>query len=193
MTATLELPIRRRTPLPTAGVVAAGATLLVVRPLLAGDGHPTATLVCIFVALLVVGASWPLPSRGDAIGDPVPVAPLFALALGASAFGLGRVLGGGHPPAPFSTHVVALNTLAAVAEEAFFRRLAFALVRAEGAALAVVGSALLFAVVHVTVYGWWVFPIDMAAGLILGWQRLATRRWWVPALTHVIANVLVVL
>ena len=50
-----------------------------------------------------------------------------------------------------------LNTLAAVAEEAFFRRLVYgALLRAAGAAWAVTGSAVLFAVVHVTIYGTWV-------------------------------------
>jgi hypothetical protein len=46
--------------------------------------------------------------------------------------------------------------------------------------------------VHVTVYGAWVLPIDVAAGLLFGWQRWATNSWSVPAATHVLANVLVV-
>jgi membrane protease YdiL (CAAX protease family) len=45
----------------------------------------------------------------------------------------------------------------------------------------------------VTVYGWWVLPIDIAAGLVLAWQRWATGSWKVPAVTHVLANLLVVL
>jgi membrane protease YdiL (CAAX protease family) len=57
----------------------------------------------------------------------------------------------------------------------------------------VVGSAVCFAAVHVTVWGVAVLPLDLAAGLILGWQRAATGRWSVPAITHVAANVLAVL
>ena len=88
---------------------------------------------------------------------------------------------------------MALSTLAAVAEEAFFRRLLYAALAPGGAVLAVGGTALLFAVVHVTVYGMWVLPIDVAAGLVLSWQRWASGTWRVPAATHVIANLLVVL
>ena len=55
------------------------------------------------------------------------------------------------------------------------------------------GSALLFAAVHVTVYGLWVLPLDLAAGLLLGWQRQVTGSWAVPAVTHALANLLVVL
>jgi membrane protease YdiL (CAAX protease family) len=83
--------------------------------------------------------------------------------------------------------------LAAVAEEAFFRRFVYDALLPGGATLAVVGSALLFALAHVTVYGWWVLPIDLAAGFVLSWQRWATGSWKVPAVTHVLANLLVVL
>jgi membrane protease YdiL (CAAX protease family) len=57
----------------------------------------------------------------------------------------------------------------------------------------VAGSALLFGLVHVTVYGWWALPIDLAAGLILSWQRLASGTWAIPAMTHVLADLLVVI
>ena len=89
--------------------------------------------------------------------------------------------------------LVALSTLAAVAEEAFFRRLVYDALLPGGAAVAVVGSAVLFAVVHVTVYGAWVLPLDIAAGLVFGWQRWATGSWGASAITHVVANVLVVI
>ena len=115
------------------------------------------------------------------------------LAVGVGAFLLGRVVGGGHAPQPLALRVVALGTLAAVAEEVFFRHFVYDALLPNGAATAVLGSALLFAVVHVTVYGWWVLPIDVAAGLILSWQRWATGSWRVPAVTHVLANLLVVL
>jgi membrane protease YdiL (CAAX protease family) len=89
---------------------------------------------------------------------------------------------------------VALNALAAVAEEAFFRRYLYGLVAASSSPAVAVGvTAALFAVVHVTVWGWWVLPLDLAAGLILSWQRAATGRWSVPAVTHVLANTLALL
>lgn len=170
-------------------VVACGVGLLAARPLLAGDGHPTATLVAVFAALLIAGLAWPLPAL-DPVVDRHRV--LVVLGAGMLAFALGRVLGGGHSPAPFTGRIVALNSLAALAEEAFFRRLTYGLLSPGGPAFAIGASALLFAIVHVTVYGWWVLPIDLAAGALLGWQRAASGRWWVPAVTHVVANVLVV-
>ena len=155
-------------------VVTAGCAVLVARPLFLDS---TAEAVALFVALLAVGAFW--PSR--------------VLAVGVAAFALGRVIGGGHPPVPFAARFILLNTLAAIAEEAFFRRLLYGALERHGAALAVGGSTVLFALVHVTVYGWWVLPIDLAAGLVLSWQRWATGGWTVPAATHVVANVLVVI
>ena len=113
---------------------------------------------------------------------------------GVGAFVVGRVLAAGSPAVPPATAlVVGLNTLAAVAEEAFFRRLVYGALLAGGPAVALAGSAVLFAAVHVTVYGLWVLPLDLAAGLLLGWQRRATGSWAVPAVTHAVANLLVVL
>ena len=177
--------------LPGAGIaLACGVGALAARPLLAGDGHPTGTLVALFAALLVAGAVWPLGHGAAPAARPPRVVAV--LGAGVGAFALGRVLGGGHSPAAFTVPIVALNGLAAVAEEAFFRRLAYGLLSPGGPAFAIGASALVFALVHVTVYGWWVLPIDLAAGVLLGWQRAASGRWWVPAITHVVANVLVV-
>jgi hypothetical protein len=171
--------------------VAVSAGLLIVfvaRPLLnVWTADPTIPLVVLFSMLLVVGTAWPTLTEGRADGWAVVVL------LGVAAFVVGRLIGGGHPPAALSARVLALNGLAAVAEEAFFRRLIFAVLRPGGAALAVSGSATLFALAHVTVYGWWVLPLDLAAGLVLSWQRWATGSWTAPAFTHVIANVLVIL
>jgi len=173
--------------------VAGGCALLCLRPVLLRDGaHPTATLTVLFAMLLVAGAAWPRRTASDAVrGRVAAVVPV--LLLGVGAFVLGRVLGGGHAPQPLALRVVALGSLAAVAEEAFFRRFVYDALLPGSAALAVVGSAVLFALVHVTVYGWWVLPIDVAAGLVLSWQRWATGSWKVPAVTHVLANLLVVL
>jgi len=178
---------------PRAAVLAltVGCALLVLRPVLLQNGaHPTATLTALFIALLAIAVTWPRQAttlRGRS------VAPALVLVLGVSAFVLGRLVGGGHAPQPLALKVVALGSLAAVAEEAFFRHFVYDALRPGGAALAVVGSAVLFALVHVTVYGWWVLPIDLAAGFVLSWQRWATGSWKVPAVTHVLANLLVVL
>ena len=56
--------------------------------------------------------------------------------------------------------------------------------------MAVIGSAVLFAAIHVPLYGIAVLPVDLGAGLMLSWQRWATGTWTVPAATHAAANVL---
>jgi membrane protease YdiL (CAAX protease family) len=172
-------------------VVAAGCALLTARPLLVGVGGagPAPVLTILFLVLLAVSLLWPTT------GDSRPVTPIGpVLVLGVGAFVVGRVLAAGSPAAaPATALVVGLNTLAAVAEEAFFRRLVYGALLAGGPAVALAGSAVLFAAVHVTVYGLWVLPLDLAAGLLLGWQRRATGSWAVPAVTHAVANLLVVL
>jgi membrane protease YdiL (CAAX protease family) len=176
-----------------AAVVVLGCVLLEARPALVGSSsHPGALLVLLFLALLAVGALWPLPD--DPLRPRAGVGRTTAVVLvGVGAFALGRVVGGGHAPVPATLAFIAANTLAAVAEEAFFRRLCFGLLAPAGTAWAVFGSALLFAIVHVTTYGWWVLPLDLAAGLVFGWQRVTTGSWSAPAVTHVVVNLLVVL
>jgi membrane protease YdiL (CAAX protease family) len=100
---------------------------------------------------------------------------------------------GGHPPTSATLFLVATNTLAAVAEEAWFRRLWFGLLAPAGDGVAIAGSTILFAAVHVSIYGFWVLPLDLAAGLLFAWQRSTTGSWAAPAVTHVVANLLVVL
>ena len=155
----------------------------------AAGGAPAPVLTTLFLGLLAVSVLWPVAgARSVPYREAVPV-----LLLGVGAFALGRVLAAGSPAAPPATaFVVGINTLAAVAEEAFFRRLVYGALLAGGPTTALVGSAVLFAAVHVTVYGLWVLPLDLAAGLLLGWQRQATGSWAVPAVTHAIANLLVV-
>jgi membrane protease YdiL (CAAX protease family) len=57
---------------------------------------------------------------------------------------------------------------------------------------AVLGSAILFTLVHLPAYGTAALPVDLGAGLLLSWQRCASGRWTVPAVTHVLANLLAV-
>jgi len=123
-------------------VVAAGCGVLTARPLLlevAGIG-PAPVLAVLFLCLLAVSVLW--PARSGAAAAIAGRAVLPVLALGIAAFVAGRILAAGSPAAasPMSL-VVGLNTLAAVAEEAFFRRLVYGALLAAGPAAAVVGSA----------------------------------------------------
>ena len=165
---------------------AAGCGLLTARPVLVGPGRPAPVLILLFAALLAVSVAWP----GDrtASRQAIPV-----LLVGVGAFAAGRLLSAGAAVPVGTGFVVGINTLAAVAEEAFFRRLVYGALLAGGPGAALIGSSVLFAAVHVTVYGLWVLPIDLAAGLLFGWQRQATGSWAVPAVTHAVANLLVVL
>lgn len=176
-------------------VAAGGCAALTARPLLLDivGGRPATVVTVLFLSLLTVSLLWPAAIAGADTTTSFRAA-LPVLAIGIGAFAIGRALvAGSPPPAPATAFVVALNTLAAVAEEAFFRRLVYGALLAAGPVAAVAGSAVLFAAVHVTVYGFWVLPLDLAAGLLFGWQRHATGSWVVPAVTHAAANVLVVL
>lgn len=202
-----------------AAVVVAGSVALLARPwLFRLPVDPVALLVVLFTLLLVAGAAWRLPAAaaggddrdgggdgGDGDGRDAGdggdeggvgrrmLSPWLVLAVGIGAFGVGRLLSGGVAPVEWALRAVALATLAAVAEEAFYRRLAYGVASTAGPVVAIGASALVFALVHVTIWGWGVLPLDLAAGLLLGWQRWASGGWSVPAATHVAANLLAVL
>ena len=188
-------PPPRLAPVPLTGaVLVAGMAALLARPaFLPAHGDPTAPLVVLFVALGVVGAAWPVGERTPTALPSRRVAAA-ALALGSLAFVAGRVAGGGFAAFhPLFVRSLVLNALAAVAEEVFFRRLLYGVLAPLGSGPAIALSAAAFAAVHVTVWGLWVLPLDLAAGLLLSWQRAATGRWSVPAATHVLANALALL
>ena len=86
-----------------------------------------------------------------------------------------------------------LDMLAAVGEEALFRRFLYDRLARWGPALAVGVTAVAFAAIHVPAYGWAAAPVDLGAGLLLGWQRWASGTWLAPAATHAFANLLAVL
>jgi hypothetical protein len=190
-----EMTLARR---PLAVLAAAGGCLLLVArpPILRAASDPVTALTLLFVALFAVGVWWPVARETDERSASLDQVA-WMVGLGIAAFAVGRLLGGGdapfHAPASAIGRLILLNSVAAVAEEAFFRRLVYGALLPGSAAVAVVGSAALFALVHVTIYGWWVLPLDLAAGLVLSWQRWASGTWKVPAVTHVVANILVVI
>ncbi len=169
-------------------VVAVGSILLALRPL--SDVTEDTRLVLFGATYLTIGlASIVLPVDRDR----PRLSPVIALAFGAVAVvATARVLGTS-APSPWSAAALPLSLLASVAEEALFRRVAYARLERFGAFAAIVGSALLFGLVHVPAYGLAAVPVDVGAGLVFGWQRWASGTWTVPAATHAFANAMVVL
>ncbi len=174
-----------------AAVAAIGCGALAARPvLLSPFRHPATALALLFAALFVVGVSVPLPRAATAnvLGRRSFVV---ATLLGVVAFALGRVMIGGHAPTSATVTAIAANTLAALAEEVWFRRLCYGLLAPAGPVFAVAATSLLFAIVHVSTYGFSILPLDLAAGALFGWQRSVTGSWKAPALAHALANLFV--
>jgi membrane protease YdiL (CAAX protease family) len=153
---------------------------------LAARPPATAAATLVVVAVGGIGALAPLPVRQHLrAGSPsLPV-----VALGVATFLVARLVAAPlrTPVVPF---VVGATIVAAVAEELFFRRLVHGWLAPAGEALAIVTAGALFAVVHIPAYGMRALPVDLAAGVLFGWQRWATGGWIAPALTHAAANVL---
>jgi membrane protease YdiL (CAAX protease family) len=173
-------------------VVTAGLGLLLIRPALVQVApRPEAALLVVYAALLAVSVLARLPLDRAPRASAIRIGA--TLAVGVAAVSVARLFALPAPPTRTTTVAVALSVVAAVAEEALFRRFAYAWLARRGTALAVAGSALLFALVHVPAYGIAALPVDLGAGLLLSWQRFASGGWAAPAATHVAANLLAVL
>lgn len=163
-----------------AATIAFGCAALALRP--------PATVGAVVTTGIVGIAGMLTPLRIPA-QRPSPLRWLAAVVLGVAAFVIARWMSPS-VALPFWWPAAIANVVAAIAEEAFFRRLAFGVLSRWGVVVATMGTAVAFAAIHVPVYGPGVVPIDLAAGLLLGWQRWATGGWSAPAVTHVVANLL---
>jgi membrane protease YdiL (CAAX protease family) len=206
-----------RQPLAPAGAaVAAGLAFLLARPSLGTAPAAIPLLAAGYLALTAAALAVPAPGPAApsrvaasgaaavrevgarpaaAPGAAANAAPLgwgVPLGVGLAAVALAGVVAGPAPPPRVGAAAAGLALLAAVAEEALFRRLLYARLARHGAVLAVLGSAVLFALVHLPAYGTAALPVDLGAGLLLSWQRFASGRWAVPAVTHAVANLLAV-
>jgi membrane protease YdiL (CAAX protease family) len=181
----IERPAERAA---AAAAACSGLALLALRPLVAAGGDRTLLMAVTFGCLLAVSLALSPGGR-----ERPAVAPPMVLAIGVGAVLASTFVAGSPPPFPFGPAAVALGSLAAVAEEAFFRRFLYGRLARLGAVAAVGGSALLFAMVHVPVYGVAAFWVDLGAGLLFSWQRWASGGWSVSASTHVVANLLAVM
>jgi membrane protease YdiL (CAAX protease family) len=171
-------------------VVGAGILFLLARPAL-GGGRGVVPLLALGYPVLLGGA---LAVRGND-GDPSAAAPLgwkVPLVLGLVGVAGAAVVAGPVADRRVGGVAVGLALGAAVAEEALFRRVLYERLLRFGVVAAVVGSAGVFALVHLPAYGVAAMPVDLGAALLLSWQRYASGRWTVPAVTHAVANLLAV-
>jgi membrane protease YdiL (CAAX protease family) len=171
-------------------ILSCSIALLLARPVLAARPMGPALLLACYGAI-IVAASVP-PTGADRADRPV-LRPTTTVALGLAALALAVAIAG--PPVPLrsTAWTPVLGVLAAVAEEALFRRLAYSRLLRFGPVVAILGSATAFALLHVPLYGVAVLPVDLGAGLLFSWQRWASGTWTVPAVTHAAANLLVVI
>jgi membrane protease YdiL (CAAX protease family) len=99
-----------------------------------------------------------------------------------------RTPGGPLPLAALPVWTAVVSAVA-VAEEVLLRGALWdAATDARGTAVALVVTTVAFGLLHVPLYGWDAFPLDLAVGLLLGGLRLATGSWGAPAVAHTLAD-----
>jgi membrane protease YdiL (CAAX protease family) len=185
--------------------VAAGLVFLLARPALGTVAAAVPLLAAGYLAMAAAAVAAPapapaaaareaaaLPAGSRGAGEAAPLGWAAPLGIGLASVAAAGMVAGPAPPPRVGAAAAGLALLAAVAEEALFRRLLFARLARYGAVVAVLGSATLFALVHLPAYGTAALPVDLGAGLLLSWQRFASGRWTVPAVTHAVANLLAV-
>jgi len=167
-------------------VVVLGCVLLLarLRVLAVPGGARPLLLTAILGSVAVAGVLVPVPS------DRARLPRWIVLGIGLAGV-VAAALAAGRPVAfPSTAWAIPLALLAAVAEEALLRRVLYARLQPAGTTVAIGVTAVLFALLHVPLYGWAAFPVDLGAGLLLSWQRWASGTWTVPAGTHAAANLL---
>ena len=171
-------------------VVAGGLAFLVGRPGLHGMRFGVPLLLAGYLAL--GGAALVLGKRHATGPEGAPLGWGVTLGIGLAAVLAAGMVAGPFPDRRVGALAAAITVVAAVAEEALFRRLLYDRLLRFGAVAAVGGTAVVFALVHLPAYGVAAMPVDLGAALLLSWQRYASGRWTVPAVTHAVANLLAV-
>jgi membrane protease YdiL (CAAX protease family) len=181
--------------------IAVGLAFLLARPALGTVAAAVPVLAAGYLAMAATALAVPAPAGEGAAGQAVhawrsatpPLGWAAPLGIGLAAVAAAGLVAGPAPDPRVGAAAAGLGLLAAVAEEALFRRLLYLRLLARyGTVVAVLGSATLFALVHLPAYGTAALPVDLGAGLLLSWQRFASGRWTVPAVTHAVANLLAV-
>jgi membrane protease YdiL (CAAX protease family) len=175
----------------TVVIVAAGGVVLLARPFV-GVAPDERVLLFATAYLVLAATSLAVPVTYERPRVASFFVLAIVLAIGLASIVLASTIAGPSVATPHSSLALPLSVLAAVAEEALFRRVAYARLARFGALVAVAGSAILFGMVHLPAYGVAALPVDLGAGLLFGWQRWASGTWLVPAGTHVFANAVVI-
>jgi membrane protease YdiL (CAAX protease family) len=171
-------------------VMAGGPLFLLARPALGGATFAVPLLAVGYLVLLA-GALAVRRNQGN-LPAQAPIGWKVPLLLGLVGVAGAAMVGGPVADRRVGGVAVGLALGAAVAEEALFRRVLYERLLRFGVVAAVVGSAGVFALVHLPAYGVAAMPVDLGAALLLSWQRYASGRWTVPAVTHAVANLLAV-
>jgi membrane protease YdiL (CAAX protease family) len=142
-----------------------------------------------YLGVAAVGLAGPV-AEGRALTARGPLPATVVAAIGIGLVAVVAVRSGPALSPGLAPGVLALDIGAAIAEEALFRRLLYGWLVRWGAVVAVAGSAVAFALVHVPAYGVGSLWVNLGAGLLFGWQRWASGGWGAPAATHAAANVM---
>ena len=167
-------------------VVAAGLRAALGAPAAAAS-MPAGGVFAVSLLAVAIAAGWrPGPPR------------LAAVALGAAGGGVligSWLIAGGSPVieiAPTNAGLAIwtpLVAVVAVAEEVAMRGALFDTIRSGwGDGVALAATTILFAVLHVPLYGVGSLPLDLAAGMLLGGLRIVSGGVLAPALAHVLAD-----
>jgi membrane protease YdiL (CAAX protease family) len=175
-------------PWPTAVLLSGFAGALAVRVALAGPAGALSTRATLaFAAALALLAT--LGRAGFAVSRRAGLVAAATTALLVAPAALRSAGLTSRPVGSFAGWAVVAVAVAG-AEEALLRGALFdAVTRWRGSDLAVVVSAVAFALLHVPLYGWRAVPLDLAVGIALGAARLLAGTWTAPALAHVGADV----
>ena len=168
-------------------VPALGLVALLVRASLIGSPAATPLFIAIMVFLALISIATPVAGGASPLLSRTVVLAVGVVAV-CSTLLLPRAAPLAHTPL-----IVAMSVGAAISEELFFRRLVFGTLVRWGVGVAIVGSAVSFAAVHIPLYGPAVLWVDLGAGLLFGWQRWASGNWHASAATHALANLAAVI
>ncbi|MFN2613235.1 MAG: lysostaphin resistance A-like protein [Actinomycetota bacterium] len=187
---TIDVPTRARTSLVPAAFAVVGCMTLAMRPVSATSVVPTALVGIAGIAMPAARAQPSVRAHAPSRARWSSRARWLGVTIaGSAAFGVAR-LAVHAAPVRVTAGGLAAVAIASIAEEAFFRRAIYALLVERSVALAIAVTALVFAAIHVPVYGVRVLPLDITAGVLLGWQRYATDTWTSCAVTHLFANLI---
>lgn len=171
------------------GIAAACALRVALGGTTPAASYPAALVFAGALFALAIGTGWRFSAdrrwlRSVAIG--VGAAAVLVVAWATAAPHIPLTAGQHLGPLVVWTPVVAL---VAIAEEIALRGAMFGvLLGAGGAPLAIAVTSIVFALMHVTLYGWGALPLDVAVGVLLGGLRLLSGGVTAPAVAHVLAD-----